>query len=589
MLLSIVLAMPPIVFGLAVVLLVLGLLLLVHEFGHFIAAKACGVYCERFSLGMPPRLFGVRLGETDYCIGALPVGGYIKMAGQEDVPKSGEHRQKEFAHVPSHRWYTSKPVWQRIVIIAAGPFMNLVLGMMLYGIVAGVGAEVPETKVSSRIGYVVPDSPAATAPLYVISGDSNSSSRPDAVGWQTGDRILRINGKRIDNINDVAVLAILGEGTTLEVEIERIGPDGAPVRYRSFVEPRVLQEGEHPRLGVAPFQTALIGEVLDDTPAQQHGLLVDDVLTHLNGEVTDTTTFSAKVSRMTHGEPIELRIQRGNETLAVTLHPKVVGQVVGVAFDPPLFTTDPVERGQRPVVARAVKAAGANGDIAELGLEGPAVQPTGLLRKDIIQEVNGRPATVALLHEIVSTHPGDTLTMKVYRPPIGFGLLRTESVKTLEVEVTPVGVVGIVWKEKMVFHRVPALRVLPEALRQTYQALIHIVKFLRLLLMGDVSPSDLGGPIMISRYTTQAALLGLPWLLELTAFISINLGVVNLVPLPVLDGGHLVFLAIEGIRRKPVNERVATLVQHIGLTLIIGLMLFVTFNDIKGWVLSLIP
>src|SRR5690606_16116775 len=132
------------------------------------AAKACGVYCDRFSLGMPPRVWGFKWGETDYCIGALPIGGYVKMAGQEDAPRSAEERDREYAHVPAERFYSSKPVWQRSIIIFAGPFMNLVLGVFLYGVVAYFGAEVPESKVDNRVGAVLPGSPAAEAPMYLI-------------------------------------------------------------------------------------------------------------------------------------------------------------------------------------------------------------------------------------------------------------------------------------------------------------------------------------------------------------------------------------------------------------------------------------
>ena len=121
-------------------ILVLGVLIFVHELGHFLAAKACNIYVDRFSLGMPPRAFGVKIGETDYCIGALPLGGYVKMAGQEDAPLSDEERDSTYGHVPEHRWFNKKPVWQRCIVIVAGPLMNFVLAIVLYGVVAAVGA-----------------------------------------------------------------------------------------------------------------------------------------------------------------------------------------------------------------------------------------------------------------------------------------------------------------------------------------------------------------------------------------------------------------------------------------------------------------
>src|SRR5512147_1887991 len=97
--------------GILIFLAVLSTLVFWHELGHFIAAKVCGIYVDQFSIGMPPRLFGVKIGETDYCVSALPIGGYVKMAGQEDAPRSAEEREKEYAHVPPHRFYNNKPVW----------------------------------------------------------------------------------------------------------------------------------------------------------------------------------------------------------------------------------------------------------------------------------------------------------------------------------------------------------------------------------------------------------------------------------------------------------------------------------------------
>ncbi|MFM1918892.1 MAG: hypothetical protein RLZZ303_526, partial [Candidatus Hydrogenedentota bacterium] len=107
--------------GFVVFILVLSLLVFVHELGHFLAAKACNIYCDRFSIGMPPRLFGFKWGETDYCIGALPFGGFVKMAGQEDAPLSDEEREATYGHVPSDRWFNNKPVYQRIIVLVAGP------------------------------------------------------------------------------------------------------------------------------------------------------------------------------------------------------------------------------------------------------------------------------------------------------------------------------------------------------------------------------------------------------------------------------------------------------------------------------------
>ncbi|HOD52053.1 MAG TPA: site-2 protease family protein, partial [Candidatus Hydrogenedentes bacterium] len=233
--------------GVFVFIIVLGVLIFFHEMGHFIAAKACHIYVDRFSLGMPPRLFGIKLGETDYCVGALPIGGYVKMAGQEDTPLTEEERQKQYGEVPPERWFNNRPVWQRMIVITAGPVMNVVLGVLLYGIVAAVGTEVPESEVTARVGFVKPESPAATAPMYRIPDTAENTAtagEPDTTGWRTGDLIISVDGEAMRSFSDVGFAAILGAGRVLDVLLER-SEEGETVRYLSRIEPQHVEDSKH--------------------------------------------------------------------------------------------------------------------------------------------------------------------------------------------------------------------------------------------------------------------------------------------------------------------------------------------------------
>ncbi|MCC6696164.1 MAG: site-2 protease family protein [Candidatus Hydrogenedentes bacterium] len=647
------------IFDIAIFILVLGELVFFHEMGHFLAAKACGIYCERFSLGMPPRLFGFRYGETDYCLGLLPIGGYVKMAGQEDVPMTDEERKEQYGSVPPERWFSNKPVWQRVIVIAAGPLMNVVLAVLLYGIVAAVGADVPEAKVDSRIGRVLPDSPAAEARLFEIKGpeqEADAVGEPDALGWKTGDRIVRINGNPVKSFSDIAIDSVLSNSGTLRVILERKMPDGQIKTYLCDAQPRLREGDDHPTLGVERFQTALVGRVLDGMPAAKAGLRPDDVIQRVNGEWVDAGTFSDLVNANPDGPPSTLEVQRGAETLTVPLAPATVGQIEGVFFSPPInaliafspdtplrvefeneeflerttlqagdvlktFDGQPAnvvllealeEKGaSAPLAVDVERTAGlfrnrketlnlqlslddirqalipqdltAKPTIAELSQE--AEKETGLLRKDVIEEVNGQPATIALLRE-AEKHPGTSVQLTVRTPAVGYGVLREEATRTVELPVATLGQVGIVWKPKTVFHRAEPGQIVPEAFRLSWQALDRTLKTLVMLVTGGLKINDIGGPVMIFQITADAARIGYSWLLETTAFISINLAIFNLLPLPVLDGGHLVFLTIEGVRRKPVSTRVTEWVQQAGLVFIIALMLFVTYNDVKRWFLD---
>ena len=560
-------------------LFVLGLLIFFHEMGHFLAAKAFGIYVERFSLGMPPRLWGFQYGETDYCVGALPIGGYVKMAGQEDTPRSEEEQEKDFGHIPKERWFSSKPVWQRSIVLVAGPLMNLVLAVGLYAIVVGVGSEVAESKVDSRIGQIEAGAPALEAPLYQIDGPdaipAEVPSDPDALGWRTGDRILTLNGERVDNIGDVAFGAIASAGAPVRFVIERPEVDGSSTYYYSVVRPRLMDDdSEYPRFGVAPFMTALVSRVFPDSPADEAGVEPGDIVRAINGDIVDTQTAGRIVENTPAGETLTLTIERDGETFDLELEPRLRGRLDGMTIVPNLLLNPSADPETVPEIAHIMP---------------DAANRTGLMRKDIIKSIDGEPATAELIHEIQETRIGEEVTLEILRPAMFLGLGRPEERKTVTVEVEPLGNLGVIWGGKTVFHRVPPAEVAPEAFRLTYQALARTGRVLAMLVSRDVSMTELGGPVMIYQVTTEAAEMGWSWLLEITAFISINLCIFNLLPLPVLDGGQLTFAAIEAIRRKPVSQVVWERTQLVGVLLIISLIVFVTYNDIARWVDNTMP
>ncbi|MBX7257537.1 MAG: site-2 protease family protein [Candidatus Hydrogenedentes bacterium] len=663
-----------VLFDIAVFILVLGELVFFHELGHFLAAKACGIYCERFSLGMPPRLFGIKYGETDYCIGLLPIGGYVKMAGQEDVPMTDEQREKEYAGVPRDRWFVSKPVWQRMIVIVAGPFMNVVLALLLYGIATAMGGTVPQSQTDNRIGAIRENLPASTAPLYAVAAPLMSidpNAKPDAIGWQTGDRVLSLNGEPVKNIRDIAVAAALNNSRTVIAEIERVGPDGKATRYLSPLQSKSPDSKEPAQFGVEPYRTALVGGILEGMPAQAAGMKVDDVILRLNGQTIDRETFTRKISELTHDESATIDVQRGDEILPIVVHPEANGKFQDIGFAPepnwltvmgddePLtvvygantflsktgFKTNDTITAIDGVPANSsalkrLKREGKTGPFkvtvqrpgglmglgakSEVVLEGltldqilqalvpidlntkPVVtyitdemsSKSALKRKDIIEEVAALPpgatyspdmklkfeaATAGLLENLKNDPQVGSVVFKVKRPALLKGLARKESSLVATLPVERAGAIGVVFKEKMIDYQVPAAQVVPEAFRLCKQATVRTVQVLGRLVTGEVHSRDLGGPMMIYQVTTQAAREGIYWLLEMSAFISINLAVFNLLPLPVLDGGHVVLLSIEGVRRRPVNAKVTEWVQQIGLVFIVGLLLYATFNDIRRW------
>lgn len=562
-------------FNIAVFLIVLGVLIFFHELGHFLAAKAFGIYCERFSLGMPPRLAGIKWGETDYCIGVLPIGGYVKMAGQEDAPRSEEEQERDFGHIPKERWFSSKPPWQRAVVLIAGPLMNLVLGVGLYALMLGVGAEVPEQEVEARIGEVETGSPAENAPLYAVNErELGDEASPVSMGWQTGDRVLTMDGRRVDTMQDVLLGAILSGGEQRVFAIERTMPDGSTQRFLSPVRPQQVEDEEHPRFGVRAYQSALIHEVHEDSPADQAGLRTGDIIRRVDGRDVDTGLLTDYIEKQADETPIELLVERNGEYVTLEIAPQRLGRFVGLRTNPPITRPDQTDPEAKPEV---------------VAVSPELEEQSDILTQDIIVEVEGEPATVERLFEIQQERIGDTVELTVRRPSIGYGILRSEEITTVQLEVTPVGNIGVTFAPRTVFHRVPVAEVPSEAIRKSHQAVTQVLRTVQLLAMRDLSMRELGGPVMIYQVTTTAAEHGHYLFLQIMAFISINLCIFNLLPLPVLDGGQLVFVGIEAVRRKPVSAKVFEVTQLTGLFLIVSLILFVTYNDIVRLVNMAIP
>lgn len=640
-------------FSIAVFLVVLGVLVFVHELGHFVAAKMCGVYVDRFSLGMPPRLFGFKWGDTDYCIGLLPIGGYVKMAGQEDAPLSDEEREETYGHVPPEQWYNNKTKLQRAFILIAGPAMNLVLGFVIYAGIFAVGTEMPAILQETRVGAVVPESPASEAKMYPkIAGEQiNFNDEPATTGWQVGDRIISINGTEMTGFQEIFTSAVLSGGDETTVEIDRTTESGETQRYVSLISPRKLDpEDEIVSFGFDVFQSALVEHVLPLSPAEQQGIQSGDRILTANGEVVDSTAFSKKVQELEPGESLSLVIERDGERVELDLSAKRKGRINGIAFDPPLNQIIGIPDDQSLPIAATdpefLASIGLNyGDTIEsingnsnLGTElrritedatestvelaltqgGQAILSTAdavraitgvdpasvpevravtsevkdslkLNMRDKITHINGEPATIERLEKLQQDRIGESIPVTVDRPAILFGLYQKQETFETEIPIDEIQQVGVVWRQERVFHREPLANVIPAAWTECVRRADEIRNILGKLFTGGLSPRLLGGPVLIFEITTQTAKRGAYEFLSTVAFISINLCIFNLLPLPVLDGGQLTILAIEAIRRRPISVKVLETVQGAGLFFIIGLLLFVTFNDVDRILQRLLP
>ncbi len=432
----------------------LGILIFVHEFGHFILAKLLGVKVLKFSLGFGPKIIGRKFGDTEYLISAVPLGGYVKMLGQSDTPQEEEEIPEE----EKFRAYNFQPVWKRFLIVFSGPFFNLVFAAFIFVLVFLSGVPVP----LPDIGDVEGNSPAAAA------------------GLLTGDRVLQIDGKNVETWNDIAEAINDNSGKKLLFKVKRNNvPIEVQVSPEKKIEKNIFGEDKEVwSVGIGPLVLPVVGEVMKGSRAAEGGLLKGDRIIAINGATLKTWQGMTALIHENPEKPLLLRIQRGQQVMDMTITPKK-------------------EVYKTP-----------DGEEKAIGLIG--IKPLG---NDFIKKFG--------LFESVS-----------------LGIKRTWDISAL--------------------------------------TLISMVK-----LIQRVIPSNtIGGPIMIFQMAGEQASQGALNFFTFMAVISINLGVLNLLPIPILDGGHILFLGIEAVIRRPLNENVVMIAQRAGLVLLLSLMAFAFYNDI---------
>jgi regulator of sigma E protease len=530
-------------------------LVLFHELGHFIAARWFDVKCERFAVGMGPIVAAFTRGDTEYSFRALPLGGYVQMLGMDP--------DEEVDPADKGRALTDKPVWQRMVIYLAGPVANFLLAIPIFFVVFAGNAD----RAGAVIGLVTDGSAAAEA------------------GLLAGDEVLSIDGKAIRYWDDLSAACARAPGETLAFVIRRDG-----VEQTLSVTPEAVRTVE-PLLGLRTTTVGQIGvmwrqrsshvHVVPGSVAASSGVETFDEVLKV-GDVPTPTWLSLQAALAAAPDPVTLTLLRSTP--------------VDMAF---------AELDVRDVVTielRGHSAAGTTGlEAADATVfavvDGSPAAQAGLQRGDRLTAWNGRAIrSVDVVLQRMRGAPDENATLLVDRA----GVEHT-------VELTPevMAVVGELRSERDVtfigFAGLPAVlsTVEPPSVRMgRVETLIHAAvtsvtetwKFLGAiffgvlgLIIGAVDSSNLGGPLMIADVANRAAQAGMAAFLILMAKISINLGIINLVPVPGLDGGNLVLLVAEGIKREPLSYRTRQIINYVGLVCIVLLMLFVFKNDIERY------
>lgn len=533
----------------------LGVLIFVHELGHFLAAKACGIRVLKFSLGFGSpvgigrfRLRWVR-GHTEYMVGWIPLGGFVKMLGETPDPEAAP----ELAAHPNET-LEAKPLWQKLIVIFAGPAMNLLLPVAIYTGILAVGFP----QADSVIGEVEIGSPAAAA------------------GLRPNDRVTAIDGTPVQwwrQINDALSAHTSGE---LAMQYERDGVEGiARVSIESRKEPDAF--GEPVAVGWSGFYhsrpQAMIALTDRARPAYRAGLRTGDRITEVAGEpVADWYAFVDAYAAAGRGGEVAIALTRGRTTTEdLALEIPALGDLESLG------------------VIRADVL------IAEVTDGSPAAE-VGLRSGDLIQGVDGATThSFESFADLVRTSGGNSLALSVLRDgealefSVAPALVQTD-LTGLGIEVPRyrigimgnnlLGVPGSVGYEQVLNPLVSV----PRATAITIEITQLFMRGLGKLVTGEVSSNQLSGPIGIAEIAGKALERGWMDYLQTLILISINLGILNLLPIPLLDGGQAVVFLVEGVRNERLSMRTREFVQQIGMTMLVVIMGFAFWNDIsRNW------
>jgi regulator of sigma E protease len=543
-------------------------LIFIHESGHFAFAKIFGVKVLMFSIGFGPKILRIRGKETEYCVGLLPFGGFVKMLEESK-------RSEPILPEDQHRTFEAQALWKRVVIVLAGPAMNLLFPVALY---TSVFLEV-EQFLPPTVGQVVPGKPA-DGKLY------------------PGDRILRVDGDEVTSFPEVQQVIARKAGKPVTLNIERDGKNlDVTLTPRDEAETRELDIVEHiGRVGIAPrFPAAVIGVAQPESPAAQAKLQTFDQITAVNGR---------RVERFVEFVDI-LAENRGDQVVVSYLRPVYVPQAMGglaeiAVLEPGLAQLTPTPRAPGSLAPADAQARAAD-VLARTGIESAdmyvAYVPeassewrAGLRPRDRVTTLDGSPqklwsalegvlvAGADKRHELTWTRDGVAMR--------GFFQLRKEQWddefgQHFERYVFR----SDDWMPNAPDRLVPNPHPFTYAVRRGIEETRSVIKFISVglirLAQGRVSLSSVSGPITLYDIAGQAGAKGPEYFVWAMALISVNLGIINLLPIPVLDGGHLLFFLFEAARRKPLPLRIREVASLAGMVVLMLLMLVAFKNDVE--------
>ena len=526
-------------------IVLLGILVFVHELGHFLVAKWCGVRVEVFSLGFGKKILQYKRGDTIYCISLIPLGGYVKMFGDEiGAQLPAAERKVSFSH---------KSVWQRIAIVLAGPLMNFFFAILIFSVIAALGEDFRKP----------------------VIGDLSTTSEAYKLGFRPGDEVLRVNTSAVKTWDEFQSALNESANRKTRVEVRRSTSDqlhNLETVPLLKANPNLLSTdsniGDIP--GITSISRSSVVGVRGQSIAQKWGLQTGDRILSVGQRSIQLFREIENALVQLQGTEVIIQVERSNledtkEKVPLTVRLPQVSSLRSLGIESPeLFLAQVV-----------------TGSPAQIG---------GLQKNDRILKVGSvEPVVWEDILGVVKSYNGEgPLEFTVER---GAEKLNFSLTPTMTRHMTAQGAeekrftVGIV--PRIEFAQPDWVKVktsgLGPALHRGWDRTLEIsamtvMGFLR-LVQNKISPKNIGGVISIGQAASETFKIGLSQFLQMMAIISVNLFILNLLPIPVLDGGHLLFYTIEALRGAPVSMRKMEVAQQVGLVVLMSLMVFALFND----------
>ncbi len=536
-------------------LLLVGVLVVIHELGHFVAAKLLDVKVLRFSLGYGRPLVRVKLRETEYQIGVFPLGGYVRIFGIEGEGTSAADAGRSFA---------GRPLWQRLVIVFAGPAANLVLPIIIYFVFFAGHSTLP----AAQIGDVL---------------DGGAAFR---AGIEPGDKVVEIDGRNVRYWEDIEAAVASSPGQEMHLVIQRNGK-----RFERYLTP--LEATQHKRDGSTTVQgwvdishapiVPLVGVLDDSSPAALAGMKTGDLIISIDGQaVRNWSDVEAHLGKFARRASIVYF--RGSEVPGV---PQI--HLLGPSF------ADLVPQTQVDSVLKRQSYTGlehAEMFVARVDPGSPA-DAAGMRVGDFVTALDDKPmAHWRDLDQRLQADPKKTYRVSWRRAVAGkieamtADMTQVERSKLDEYDHTISRLEFGAYNDAdrgngaMVAIDGRFGYAMSKALERTGDTISTMVTGFVKILEGDAPSDAISGPLMMYKVASVSGNQGWDSFLLMLALISINLGLINLLPVPMLDGGHVLVFAIEGLRRKPLSQQARDRVQLVGLALIGLITILALGNDI---------